>query len=54
MKPPKPHAMDYFVPDFGMDREILDNHADLTVAENALKHKWIWNLLPKEAFDRSL
>ena len=38
-KPPK-HPKDYFVPNFGMDRNIADNFEDLSVAEGLVGHKW--------------
>lgn len=32
--------MDYFVPNFGVDKDILDQQADLAVAEQQLEHKF--------------
>ena len=30
----------YFVPDFGVDKEILQNHNSLKIAEAQLHHEW--------------
>ena len=38
-KPPK-HPKDYFVPNFGMDRDISGGFEDLTVAEKLVGHRW--------------
>merc|ERR1719263_1333562 len=38
-KPPK-HPKDYFVPNFGMDRNIAGGFEDLTVAEKLVGHRW--------------
>ena len=38
-KPPK-HPKDYFVPNFGMDRDIAGGFEDLTVAEKLVGHRW--------------
>jgi len=35
-----PYPIDYPVPDFGVDRDIIDNHDDLKVAEGIVGHKW--------------
>jgi hypothetical protein len=32
--------MDYFVPNFGNDHHMNQNHASLDWAEKSLKHKW--------------
>lgn len=40
IKPKNTHPMDYFVPNFGRDHVIEQNHASLDWAENNLKHKW--------------
>ena len=32
------YKIDYFVPNFGVDSEILDNHASLSLSEGALSH----------------
>ena len=36
---PKPPKRDYFVPNFGVDNEIVDNHASLAIAEGLVGHK---------------
>jgi len=41
------YKIDYFVPNFGVDSEILDNHASLSLTEGALSHKL--NLGTKES-----
>ena len=33
------HKKDYFVPNFGMDRDIVDSHASLKQSEKLLDHK---------------
>jgi hypothetical protein len=34
--------MDYFVPDFGVDHDIISSFNGLTVAEKLLEHKLNW------------
>lgn len=38
-KKPRGYDINYFVPNFGVDRDITDNHDSLELAENALSHK---------------
>lgn len=38
-KKPRGYDINYPVPNFGVDRDITDNHASLELAENALSHK---------------
>jgi hypothetical protein len=40
------------VPNFGQDKDILENYAHLSGAEDSLKHKWVVTAadLKKEAF----
>lgn len=38
-KKPRGYDINYPVPNFGVDRDILDNHASLGLAEGALSHK---------------
>ena len=33
------HPKDYFVPNFGADREIIDSHESLSMSEKDLGHK---------------
>jgi hypothetical protein len=40
-KKPRGYDINYPVPNFGVDRDILDNHNSLEVAEGALGHKLI-------------
>lgn len=43
MKPftqPTPHPTDYFIPNFGMDKDIKDSLANTESSESILKHKW--------------
>jgi hypothetical protein len=35
------HAKDYFVPNFGMDHDIVASESNLKNAEKSLKHKWV-------------
>ena len=44
----KTYPMDYPVPNFGVDHDILGNHASLENAEKQLKHKWVWEEHKKE------
>ena len=37
--PPKSHPVDYFVPNFGVDQDIKDNHNSLAIAEKQRGHK---------------
>ena len=37
---PKPHPMDYFVPNFGMDRDIIATEQDEKVASALVGHAW--------------
>merc|ERR1712167_519204 len=34
------HPKDYFIPNFGVDRHIIDSKADLANTEKLLKHQW--------------
>jgi len=36
------HPMDYPVPNFGVDHDVLANHNSLEIAEKQLGHKWTW------------
>ena len=36
---PAGHPMNYFVPDFGVDRDIIDNHENMKDAESLLGHQ---------------
>lgn len=38
---PKPHPVDYFVPNFGQDGDIRETFNSLGKAEKIEKHKWI-------------
>jgi hypothetical protein len=40
-KDPKSHPVDYFVPNFGVDHEIVATHKHMGDAEKRLKHKWV-------------
>lgn len=40
-KVPKTHPMDYFVPNFGVDREIKVTQQNLKESEDQLKKKWV-------------
>ena len=35
------HPVDYYVPNFGVDREIQVNNANLNEAEQQVGHKWV-------------
>ena len=35
-----PYPVDYPVPNLGVDKDIIDDHADLKVAEGIVGHKW--------------
>jgi len=35
------YDINYFVPNFGVDKDIVDNHASLAMSEDALSHKLI-------------
>ena len=37
---PKPHPTNYFIPNFGMDKDIKDSLANTESSETILKHKW--------------
>jgi hypothetical protein len=39
------YPMDYPVPNFGVDHEILDSHSNTAIAEKQLGHKWVWEKL---------
>jgi hypothetical protein len=39
-KPPKGHPVDYFVPNFGRDKDINTTWANLDWAEKSLNHKF--------------
>ena len=45
-KAPKGHPVDYFVPNFGTDRDIAVTQQNLRDSERALNHKW--NVVPKK------
>lgn len=38
----EPYPMDYPVPDFGIDHDIRDSHADERVASQLIGHDWKW------------
>ena len=38
--PPKSHPVDYFVPNFGVDKDIADSQGHEAAASNTLKHTW--------------
>jgi len=38
---PKPHPVDYYVPNFGQDKEIAGTFDSLGEAEGIVKHKWV-------------
>ena len=44
----KGHPVDYFVPNFGIDRDIVDNHASLESAEAQRNHKWTFEFCEKD------
>jgi hypothetical protein len=44
----KSHPMDYPVPNFGVDHDILASHSALNAAEKQLKHTWKWEELKEE------
>ena len=35
------YDINYFVPNFGVDKDIIDNHASLATVEDAMSHKLI-------------
>jgi len=37
----KTHPMDYFVPNFGADHDIMHSDSSLNWAQNQLNHKWV-------------
>ena len=37
------HDKDYFVADFGQDKDIIDHKIDLEVAEKIVGHHWKWD-----------
>ena len=39
---PAPHDMDYFVPNFGRDKDIIAGEENLKVAEGMYNHTWVW------------
>lgn len=41
IKPKNSHPMDYFVPNFGQDHDVLHNFNSLDWAEKSLDHKWL-------------
>jgi hypothetical protein len=41
----KTHPMDYFVPNFGVDHDVLASHSAIASAEAQLKHTWVPTLL---------
>jgi len=43
---PKGHPMDYPVPNFGVDTDIVDGFQSLAAAEKIRKHKWDFVFLP--------
>lgn len=43
------YPMDYFVPNFGVDHDILASEADEKLASNQIGHKWTWKEAPKRA-----
>jgi len=45
------HPRDYFVPSFGMDREILNSQEDERVASALLEHAWSFKT--PESYEKS-
>ena len=41
-KPADPPPRDYFVPNFGVDKDIQASFESLGTAEANRKHKWVW------------
>jgi len=48
--------MDYFVPNFGMDKDIIDSQKHTSDTEARLKHTWNWSPKPtaEEEADKKL
>ena len=44
---PKSHPVDYFVPNFGVDHDVVNTHDHIRLAEYQLNHKWHWPAPPK-------
>ena len=44
---PEGHPMDYFVPNFGVDADILANKKSLEIAEKTTGHKWEFKFCEK-------
>ena len=42
------YKINYPVPNFGKDHDIVDNHGSLSWAENSLNHKWTWKEIEPE------
>lgn len=40
-KKPRGYDINYFVPNFGVDTDIIDNHHSLAISEDALSHKLV-------------
>ena len=47
-KGPEGHPVDYFVPNLGVDKDILDNHASLETSEEQRKHHWTFEFCEKD------
>jgi len=47
-KGPKTHPMNYFVPNFGRDRDIIGTDLSLAWAEKNVGHRWNWVKPPKK------
>jgi len=45
------HPMDYFVPDFGVDHDILASNVGLKVAEKTVGHNWDFKFEKKPAWE---
>ena len=43
------HPMDYFVPNFGLDQDIIDSQAHEAQSQKVLKHNWNWSSAPTRA-----
>lgn len=39
--------MDYFVPDFGVDKDITSSQSDEKIASKIVGHVWNWKEAPK-------
>ena len=50
------HPMDYFVPNFGMDQDIMDSQSHESAVSKQLNHTWSWSSKPtaEEIADKNL